>query len=210
MGTNLQKRKAFTTLRRMAVNKTAETSVEKCDMCRVVIPSRHRHLLEVETRQMLCACDACAMRFYDVVGGRYKLIPRDSLAMPNLQISAAEWDSLSIPINLAFFYYSTPQDKIVAMYPSPAGAMESLLKMDTWENLSAENRPLVDMEADVEALLVNRVGGQEAYFIVPIDACFKLVGLIRSYWRGLSGGDVVWKEIADFFRVLKNKARVVQ
>jgi hypothetical protein len=43
------------------------------------------------------------------------------------------------------------------------------------------------MEADVEALLVNRVDGAREYFLAPIDACFELVGTIRVPWRGLSG-----------------------
>ena len=33
------------------------------------------------------------------------------------------------------------------------------------------------------------------YYIVPIDECYRLVGLIRMHWRGLSGGTEVWKEI---------------
>jgi hypothetical protein len=43
---------------------------------------------------------------------------------------------------------------------------------------------------------------------VPIDECYKLVGLIRGRWRGLSGGSEVWREIAAFFAALKNKADV--
>ena len=42
---------------------------------------------------------------------------------------------------------------------------------------------------------------------MPIDECYKLVGLIRTHWRGLSGGDEVWDEIARFFDRL---ARAVQ
>jgi hypothetical protein len=41
---------------------------------------------------------------------------------------------------------------------------------------------------------------------VPIDACYKLVGLIRLHWRGLSGGAEVWKEIAKFFQSIKERA----
>ena len=44
---------------------------------------------------------------------------------------------------------------------------------------------LKNMEPDVEALLVNRIGHARAwtseYFLVPIDQCYKLVGLIRSH-----------------------------
>jgi len=33
-----------------------------------------------------------------------------------------------------------------------------------------------------------------------------LVGLIRAYWRGLSGGTEVWREISAFFAALKMKS----
>ena len=97
------------------------------------------------------------------------------------------------------------------MYPSPAGATESLLSFDTWDEIELENPVLLEMEADVEALLVNRIGHARGftkpeYYIVPIDECFKLVGLIRSRWQGLSGGTEVWQEIGQFFGDLKAKS----
>jgi hypothetical protein len=46
------------------------------------------------------------------------------------------------------------------------------------------------------------------YYIVPIDQCFKLVGLIRSNWRGFSGGTEVWQKIGGFFADLKRVAVV--
>ena len=39
----------------------------------------------------------------------------------------------------------------------------------------------------------------------PIDECYKLVGLIRLHWRGLSGGAVVWGEIGRFFDELRQR-----
>jgi hypothetical protein len=70
------------------------------------------------------------------------------------------------------------------------------------------------MEADVEALLVNRVAyargaAASAYYVLPIDECYKLVGLIRSQWRGLSGGAEVWQAIGEFFEQLKRRATVI-
>jgi hypothetical protein len=47
------------------------------------------------------------------------------------------------------------------------------------------------------------------YFIAPVDECFKLVGLIRSNWRGLSGGTEVWMEIGSFFTSLRSKSELV-
>jgi hypothetical protein len=66
------------------------------------------------------------------------------------------------------------------------------------------------MEPDVEALLVDRIGGDAAYYIVPIDECYRLVGLIRGHWRGLSGGSEVWKEIHRFFVSLRARSTEVR
>jgi hypothetical protein len=123
----------------------------------------------------------------------------------------SQWDGLMMPINMAFFFRSTAQNRVVALYPSPAGATESLLSLDTWDEIELENPVLVDMEPDVEALLVNRIGhargfsGPE-YYLVPIDECFRLVGLIRSHWQGLSGGAEVWTEVGRLFTDLKSRS----
>jgi hypothetical protein len=42
---------------------------------------------------------------------------------------------------------------------------------------------------------------------VPISDCFELVGLIRTRWRGLTGGREVWEEIARFYEGLDRRAR---
>ena len=115
-----------------------------------------------------------------------------------------------IPINMAFFFYSTPDKRVVALYPSPAGPIESLLPLDAWNDIVQENPALGQMEPDVEALLANRIGqsrgaGEAEYFIAPIDECYKLVGLIRGSWRGFSGGTEVWLSIGKFFTALKEK-----
>ena len=123
----------------------------------------------------------------------------------------AQWDNLMIPINMAFFFNSAADQKIVALYPSPAGPTESLLTLEAWEDIVNENPILKEMEPDVEALLVNRVASARShasaeYYIVPIDECYKLVGLIRAYWRGISGGTEVWEVIGKFFAELKERS----
>jgi hypothetical protein len=67
------------------------------------------------------------------------------------------------------------------------------------------------MESDVEGLLVNRIGHARRftnpeYYLAPIDECYKLVGLIRGRWQGLSGGTEVWREIGEFFTALKERS----
>jgi hypothetical protein len=116
---------------------------------------------------------------------------------------------LHIPINLAFFFHCSPAGRVVAQYPSPAGAVESLLTLEAWHELAEDNLILRELEPDVEALLVNRVGQAREYYRAPIDKCYQLVGLIRSNWRGLSGGAEVWEEIGRFFAGLKERSNPV-
>jgi len=122
-------------------------------------------------------------------------------------LSDLEWENLALPINLAFFFYSAQEKKMKAVYPSPAGATESLLPLAAWNSLAERNPRLLTMQSDVEAFLVNRVGTKRDYYVVPIDVCFELVGLIRSHWRGLSGGDVVWQQVDSLFARLSANAR---
>ncbi|HEY6330256.1 MAG TPA: DUF5947 family protein, partial [Blastocatellia bacterium] len=116
-----------------------------------------------------------------------------------------------IPIGLAFFFRSSIEGRVVAFYPSPAGPVESLLGMESWEEIARLNPFLDALQPDVEALLANRVNhgrgksGAE-YYVAPIDECYRLVGLIRAHWRGLSGGTAVWEQIAEFFAGLRERS----
>jgi uncharacterized protein DUF5947 len=110
---------------------------------------------------------------------------------------------------MAFFFRSTPAERVGAFYPSPMGATESLLELDSWQELERANPVLRSMEADVEALLVNRAKGARQHFIVPIEDCYGLVGLIRTRWRGLAGGGEVWQEIDEFFERLAGRSKTV-
>ena len=40
--------------------------------------------------------------------------------------------------------------------------------------------------------------GARRQWIVPIDVCYALVGLIRTHWRGFTGGAEVWRELDRF------------
>ena len=176
-------------------------------MCGLDLVPEHRHLLEVANRKITCACDPCALRFSDVVGGRFRLIPRDARVLADFCIEDAQWAELALPINLVFLFHDSVAGKLTALYPGPAGVTESLLRLDAWRTLLEQNPALEKMEPDVEALLVNRVGEAREYFIAPIDVCFELVGLIRLHWRGLSGGNEVWREIGGFFERLKARSK---
>jgi len=215
-------RKAFSTfssLRRFAQEESekatkaaAEGAQEHCDLCSEPIPPEHRHLLEVSTREMMCACRPCSILFDSEAAseGRYRLIPDRHLFLENFEMSDAQWESLRIPVDMAFFFYSAPAERVVAFYPSPMGPTESLLKLGAWEELEKANPVLRGMERDVEALLVNRARGAREHFLVPMDKCYSLVGLIRMHWRGFTGGQEVWEEIGLFFEELRRRSRSVR
>jgi len=188
--------------------------VERCELCSAEVAADHPHLIEPASRKLLCSCNACAILFSGM-GTKYKRVPRRVLALADFRLSDGQWDSLMIPISMAFFFRSTPDARTVAFYPSPAGATESLLPLETWEDIENSNPVVKEMESDVEALLVNRIGhvrefAAAEYYLLPIDECYKLVGLIRANWRGLSGGTEVWQEIGRFFEALKQRATAVR
>lgn len=182
----------------MAINRLRQflgqnRTTERCDLCGVDVAVEHEHLLDVAESRLLCACGACAVLFERTT--TRKRVPRRARVLDDYAIDDAQWHALGIPISLAFFVDSTPQNRVVAYYPSPAGATESLLSLDI---------AMPTMAADVEALLVNRNAGE--YFVAPIDQCYRLVGLIRTQWSGFSGGTKVWSSIAEFFHELRQRA----
>ena len=183
---------------------------EHCELCAAPIPAAHQHLFESKTRALVCACNPCAILF-STPNSKYRRVPRRVRLLRNFRGSDQLWQDLAIPINMAYFYHDSEADLAKAAYPGPAGATESQLEPDAWRDVVAANSILAAIEPDVEALLVNRLGlpsGNAAaeHFLIPIDECFKLVGLIRSHWRGLAGGTEVWRELSQYFTDLRQRA----
>ena len=179
---------------------------EKCEICGQGILEDHRHLLELGERRILCSCEPCiAMRSgldnYCPVGTRY-------LWLEDVEFPDELWAAFQLPIGLAFFFRSTGVDAVVALYPSPAGATESELHLESWEKLVGLNPILENLEADAEALVVNRMDDEPQHAIVPIDECYRLVGLIKSTWEGISGGSAIENSVPKFFEYVRHKAGV--
>lgn len=194
---------ALSSLRRM--RRTDDE--EFCELCQVPLRrAGHRHLLEPGTRQIKCSCTACSMLFPREARQRFVVIPQRRWRLVDFELDDGQWDQLAIPVGMAYLHTTEEGKGVKAFYPGPAGATESLLEISGWEDLVERNPVLSRLEPDVEALLVDRVGGKRDHFIVPIDACYELVGLIRVHWRGLSGGTEAWEKIAAFFAGLRAAA----
>jgi Family of unknown function (DUF5947) len=182
----------------------AEQQLERCDLCGEPIPARHRHLLDLSSRELMCACQACRLLFERPAAGgagaHYRLVPERRLDLEDFVMDDAAWARLRVPVDMAFFFDSSEAGRVQAFYPGPMGATESLLELGAWDDLVRDNPVLETLEPDVEALLVNRARGARVHLVVPIDDCYRLVGIIRTRWRGLSGGEEVWKAIDGFFK----------
>lgn len=207
---------ASSRLRKMARSQPAsaqEPAVveERCELCNALIGAEHRHLLDMSTRELMCACQACKILFDrpQAGGDHYRLVPDRRLKLEDFDLDDVTWAELRIPVEMAFFFHSSQAERVVAFYPGPMGATESLLELDAWEQLEQANPILRSMHPDVEALLVNRAHDASDHYLVPIDDSYNLVGLIRTRWRGMTGGQEVWEEIGAFFDQLGTRAKTV-
>ena len=165
---------------------------ERCEMCAAPIPDVHDHVVDLEHRSLQCTCHGCYLLFTPegAGGSRYRAVPDRFLSFADFQLSPGQWDGLQIPVSVAFFFLNSTMERVAAFYPSPAGATESLLSLDTWDEVVAANPGLATLLPDVEAFLVrsDRAGGVAECYLVPIDACYELVGQLRRLWRGFDGG----------------------
>jgi hypothetical protein len=208
-------------LRDLAARRTRQTALEVCELCGAAIEEDHGHLVNVASRALLCSCRPCYLLFTHAGAGgaRFRAVPQRYLALPDVASATAAWESLNVPIGLAFFFTNSATGRTAAFYPSPAGPTESELPLSAWAALVGEVPALSSLEPDVEALIVRRrvpspmqgaddvsMSGTDA-FVVPIDACYELVGRIRRAWRGFQGGDDVWREIDEFFNRAAERAR---
>lgn len=185
-----------------------EAAAERCELCAAPIPSAHRHLLDLRDRELICACRACSLLFdREAAGaGKYRLVPERRLRLTRFELSDLAWERLRIPVDMAFFFHSSAARRVVAYYPGPMGPTESQLELEAWTEIERANPVLTTMEADVEALLVNHARGARSHWLVPIDECYALVGVIRTRWRGFTGGRELWQEIDRFFEALDAKS----
>lgn len=183
---------------------------EHCELCNAPIGPRHRHMLDLRSRDLLCACQACTLLFDRSAagGGHFNLVPDRVLQLDGFELTDDAWANLRIPVDIAFFFRASVEERVMAFYPSPMGPTESQLGLDAWAEIETANPVLAIMADDVEALLVDRAGDARRQWLVPIEECYALVGLIRSRWKGLSGGKEVWTEIDGFFSALDRRARV--
>jgi hypothetical protein len=194
-------RPTFASLQALLKKRPASAPGERCDYCATPLTSEHSHLVDMTSRRILCSCRPCylVMEPQGAANGRYKPVPSRYVALDEMAVADAHWDALQIPIGLAFFFFNSAENAMVAFYPGPAGATQSLLSLESWDAIAAGTPALATLEPDVEAVILQRDKQATRSFIAPIDRAYELVGLIRTSWRGFDGGDEVRGRIDGFF-----------
>jgi hypothetical protein len=207
-----------------------EPDPARCDLCAAPILPRHAHLVvtggtdgagdasqtgaapQAAGRRLRCACGPCALLFERPPaagsGGESRLlrVPTDvhrwAAEKDELRVL---WDQLGIPVGLAFVM-ARQSGGGAAVYPGAAGCIESPVEVERWNQLCCEVRALGALQAEVEALLVDRRGPSPRAYRVPIDECYRLAGYLRSGWRGLSGGPELSGQVNALLAELESRA----
>jgi hypothetical protein len=197
---------ALRALRRYARERPPPVPGEKCELCGLELGAGHPHVVDLERRALCCACRPCAILFEKpgAAGGRYRSVTDRVLVGPRL--AHERWSKLGVPVQLAFVFYNSRLSQWIGCYPSPGGAIESEVPAGQWEALARDFA--IELEPDVEAFLcfAPRGSAELQTFVVPIDACYELVALCRTHWKGFDGGDDVRRELDAFFARLRERA----
>ncbi|NBE97717.1 hypothetical protein FE391_28615 [Nonomuraea sp. KC401] len=202
-------------LRRLAAQareRRPSPRAQACGLCGEALPDVHRHLLELPSRELRCACRACQVLFDHAAaggpasGGRHVLVPDRRRRMSGFVLPDPVWARLGVPVRMACLVRDSASGGIVAFYPSPAGAVRAPADQAAWDLIVRDNPVLAELRQDVEALLVDRDRGA---WMVPLDDCYALAGTIRARWRGLTGGQEVRAHLDTFFTDLDDRSVTV-
>ena len=207
----------YEVLTRIRSNRPApEPAGERCEMCAELIADEHQHVVNVAGRQLMCVCRACYLLFTDGNAElRYRAVPDRYLWFPDFALDRRAWETMQIPVGVAFFFVNSALGRTVAFYPGPAGATESELDLEVWDAISGADSRVSLLVDDVEALLVrvpeadSPAAGESSHpqsYLVPIDACYEFVGGLRMLWRGFDGGQQARQFIDGFFAQIAARA----
>ena len=194
-----------------AARPAAEPEIGRCDLCAASLDANHRHLVNLgqrfQDRTVLCACRACGVLFDRAAAGgyRYRRIPERCRSLASFRLDEATWDALGVPVGLAFFVRDGACDRIVALCPSAIGTTAARADQAAWSRVEADDPVLAELEPGVEALLVNRARGAREHCLAPLGVCYRLAAVVRTQWRGLTGGQEVWTAISRFFETFAGK-----
>lgn len=185
---------ALQALRRFAAPMRIEAA--RCELCSTRLADAHEHLFDLTAQSLSCCCTACACLFDNATGGKLRVRPTTR----RVPAEAIDADVFATPIRVAWAGIARGEPRLA--YPGPAGVVTHPLGPAAWERMTSRMPMLAALAHDVEALLVDLRDRPRA-FMVSIDRCFELAGIVRRHFSGLSGGTIVHREIEAFLARLE-------
>ena len=159
-------------------------------MCSELIPEAHSHVVNLQHRNLMCACRACYLLFTQTgaAQGRYRAVPDRYLYDPAFALTDGQWDDLQIPVKMAFFFRNSTPRPLRRLLPQPRDR-PILLPLEVWATVLAANPAVADLESDVEVLLLSATAGPRSASSCPStparirrSRANALAGIRR--WRG--------------------------
>ena len=180
---------------------------ERCDLCATPVGAAHDHVVDLESRSLRCACRACYLLFVNG-GTRLRAVPDRYLSFPDLHLSAAQWDAFQIPVSVAFFFVNSGLSRVRGPLPQP-GRRHRVAPAPRRLGRAGRRPPGADDDGARRrgAADPGRAGPCPECYLVPIDACYELVGRLRTTWRGFDGGADAHDELTGFFDRVRQRAR---
>ena len=140
----------------------------------------------------MCACRPCYLLFMPggAGGGRYRAVPDRYVALPGVAVPRPVGRAADPGRRGVLLLQLARPTQVRRLLPGPGRCHRVAAAPRRAGSGSRDADPaLADLEADVEALLVRAAPtGDPACYIVPIDACYELVGHLRLLWKGFDGG----------------------
>ena len=179
-------------------------ALARCRLCGEWLGEIHLHLWHVQERRSACACRRCETRdARNRMRGYRRMQPRVEL-LEGFEMSEAMWVALTTTVGLAnavaFFFRTSRTREVKACGPGRGESLdviETTVDPEAWATLVDRNPVLNDLESDVEALLVHRLGLNPEHYRVSINLAYRLTGLARGDWT------VVPATVRDFFTALR-------
>ena len=201
---------ALAGLRRIISERPAPVVGERCEMCAEPITDEHPHVVDLESRALMCTCRGCYLLFTaEDAQLRYRAVPDRYLSFPDVTLDARQYDELEIPVGLAFLFNSSVLNRTVAFYPGPAGATESELPLEAWTRV-VEANPSYRCCAPMSKRCCS--GGLTGAASSPATWSQSMrvtpwSGQLRRLWRGFDGGTEAHQAMDDFFAEIAARSR---
>ncbi|MBB2941033.1 hypothetical protein FB565_000737 [Actinoplanes lutulentus] len=167
----------------------------RCGVCATRTSTGGLHLVDLAQRSLVRGCADCHQN-----PGELRPVPDRYLELPGEVTAQETWDDLHVPAGLAFVWRA--DDRLLVCGPAPDRAVEHDLPVTVWERMIKRHPAFATLRPGVEALIIRRAGA----FLVPIDACYELAGLLRTSWRGFDGARDTRGSLTMFFAKLSANA----